>query len=178
MSILEILTYPDQRLKEVAHRVEAFDDSVKKLIADMLETLRQEEKNVGLAANQVGVLKRVIVINAPKSREDFDDRVEMALVNPEILFSEGSCVGEEGCLSFPGITTDVKRASHVIVRALDGEGKPVEIDAEGFLAIVFQHEIDHLDGKLIIDRVSRIKRDILKRRYKKIKQEMEEEAVL
>ncbi len=168
MAILEILKYPDPFLKTKASEVKSVDPSVKALIADMIETM-YHAKGIGLAAVQVGVDKRIIVLDVPD--ENVEERQKgkhlVALVNPRIIKTGGETKYEEGCLSVPGITADVVRASEVTVSAIDREGKPFEIEASGLFAIALQHEIDHLDGVLFIDRLSRLKREIVKRKLKK-----------
>ena len=163
MAVLEILTYPDERLRKKAAPVEVVDDEVKKLVDDMAETMYGD--GVGLAATQVGVMKRVIVIDVTYTDEKPDLTV---LINPEVVEKSGSCVSEEGCLSLPEVREDVERAEQVTVRALGREGDPVEISAEGFLATAIQHEMDHLEGLLLIDRVSSLKRQLLKRQLAEI----------
>lgn len=168
MSLLEILKYPDPFLSKRAEPVEEVTEEIQRLIDDMTDTM-YHARGIGLAAVQVGVGKRVIVIDIPSG--DDEERVKgknlLALINPEIRSSEGSTKFEEGCLSVPGVTADVIRADKVTVTALDRKGDPVKIDAEGLLAIALQHEIDHLDGTLFIDRLSRLKRDLIKRKLKK-----------
>lgn len=175
--ILEIIKYPDPFLKTHAARVESVDDSVRKLIDDMIETMYYA-RGIGLASVQVGDTRRVVVLDVPD--EDEKERAKgrnlMALVNPEIVSAEGETFYEEGCLSVPGVTADVERAARVKVKALDRDGKPFEIEAEGLLAIALQHELDHLNGVLFIDRLSRLKRELVKRRYKK-SLETEERAI-
>ena len=175
--ILEIVRYPDPFLKTHAEKVESVDDSVRKLIDDMVETMYYA-RGIGLASVQVGDPRRVVVLDVPD--EDEKERAKgknlMALVNPEIVYAEGETIYEEGCLSVPGITADVERAARVRVKALDRDGKPFEIEAEGLLAIALQHEIDHINGVLFIDRLSRLKRELVKRRYRK-SLETEERAI-
>ena len=175
--ILEIIKYPDPFLKTLAAKVETVDDSVKKLIDDMIETMYYA-RGIGLASVQVGDSRRVVVLDVPD--EDEKERTKgknlMALVNPEIVLAEGEHIYEEGCLSLPGVTADVERAARVMVRALDRDGKPIEIEAEGLLSIALQHEIDHLNGIVFIDRLSRLKRELVKRKYKK-SMETEERAI-
>ena len=175
--ILEIIRYPDPFLKTHASRVEAVDESVGKLIDDMVETMYYA-RGIGLASVQVGDTRRVVVLDVPD--EDEKDRTKgknlIALVNPEIVLVEGETTYEEGCLSLPGITADVDRAAKVKVQALDRDGNPFEIEAEGLLAIALQHEIDHLNGIIFIDRLSRLKRELVKRKYKK-SLETEERAI-
>jgi len=168
MNILEILKYPDPFLKTTASEVETVDESIKTLIDDMIETM-YHARGIGLAAVQVGVGKRVVVLDVPD--EDVEERQKgknlLALVNPRIVRAEGETKYEEGCLSVPGITADVVRASEVTVEALDRQGQPATIEATGLFAIALQHELDHLDGVLFIDRLSRLKKEIVKRKLKK-----------
>lgn len=168
MSFIEILKYPDPFLKTVSAPVDTVDAEVKKLISDMIDTM-YGARGIGLAAVQVGVAKRVIVLDVPGDSEEKREpgRNLIALVNPVITASEGTMVYEEGCLSVPGYTADVTRAEWVAIKALNSEGEPVELTAEGLPAIAIQHEIDHLDGTLFIDRISRLKRELIKRKIKK-----------
>lgn len=175
--ILNILKYPDPFLKTKAAPVERVDDGVRKLMDDMVETM-YAARGIGLASVQVGDPRRVVVLDIPD--ENDEERVKgknlLLLANPEIVSSEGEMVYEEGCLSLPGINADVERAAKVKVKALDRDGNPVEIDASGLLAIALQHEIDHINGILFIDRLSRLKRELVKRKYMKALQS-EERAV-
>ncbi len=148
-------------LRSKAKKISRIDRSVQKLLDDMLETMR-DAPGVGLAANQVGVLQRLLVV-------EVDDTVYQ-LVNPEILRADGEHIGEEGCLSMPGYYGDVKRAANVVVQGRTRNGKEVRVAAQGLLAIVFQHEIDHLDGKLFVDRL--VSLDSL--RYTRIPGELKE----
>lgn len=175
MALLEILKYPDPFLKTKAKPVTAVDDKIRSFIADMVETM-YHARGIGLAATQVGVDKRVVVLDVPDYREEGEkpaaegkDRGKnlIALINPEIIYASGSTTYEEGCLSVPGFTADVDRYSDVTVRALDRDGKNIEIKADGLFAIAVQHEIDHINGMLFIDRLSRLKREMLKRKIKK-----------
>ncbi|MFQ5736370.1 MAG: peptide deformylase [Thermodesulfobacteriota bacterium] len=168
MPFKTVLKYPDPFLKTKAEPVEEFDAGTEQLITDMIDTM-YAAKGIGLAAVQIGVARRVIVLDVPGDDEEKRERGDnlMALVNPEIVSSDGTMVYEEGCLSVPGFTADVTRAARVVVRALDRNGRPVEIRAEGLHAVALQHEIDHLDGILFIDRLSRLKREIIKRKIKK-----------
>ena len=144
--------------------VDAFDEDLQVLIDDMIETM-YDEPGVGLAAIQIGSDRSVIVYDVTQTE---GERKAEALINPEIVFREGTQLSEnEGCLSVPDFRADVKRNAHVRVEGLDRRGRPVEIDAEGFLAIVLQHEIDHLHGILFIDRISSLKREMYKRKRKK-----------
>ncbi len=166
MAILEILTYPDEVLKQVALPVETVDNDIKKLVDDMAETM-YAAPGVGLAANQVGVLKRVVTIDVEYSQSTPN---LIVLINPKIIERNGSCMSEEGCLSLPGVTEEVERAERVKVRALNREGTPFELEADGFLAAAIQHELDHLDGTVLIDRLSFLKRRMLSRDLVKRKQ--------
>jgi len=163
MAIRPILQYPDPLLKQVAEPVEAVTDELRILAADMAETM-YDAPGVGLAAPQIGILKRLIVIDcAPGEERDL-----IVAVNPEILESEGERFEEEGCLSVPGYWAGVHRKGYVRVRYSDLEGRTVERQAEGLLAVAFQHEIDHLDGILFVDHLSALKKGLFRKKYKKI----------
>ncbi|HPE03177.1 MAG TPA: peptide deformylase [Thauera sp.] len=151
MALLPILRYPDPRLHTVATPVARVDDEVRKLIADMAETM-YEAPGIGLAATQVDVHKRIVVIDVSEDKSGL-----MALINPEILERSGEQVCEEGCLSVPGIYEKVSRAERVKVRALNEKGEPFEFEADGLLAVCVQHEIDHLDGKVFVEYLSQLK---------------------
>jgi peptide deformylase len=167
MSIREIRTYPDPVLRNKTARVEKIDSSLERLIEDMVATMHAAP-GVGLAANQVGVALQLAVIDL-SSRENEDQRHPLlVIINPEVLSMEGSISEEEGCLSIPDYAEKVKRAARVKVRAQDRTGKVFEIEAEGLLAKALQHEIDHLNGLLFIDHLSPLKKNIFKRRYKKM----------
>ena len=161
--MLEIVTYPDPVLSTEAEQVGEVTDEIRDLMDRML-TLMYEAPGVGLAAPQVGISKRIIVLDASRSE---NARNPIKLVNPEIVHREGEVPSEEGCLSLPDFTADIKRNETVTVTGLNENGDEVTYDADGILAIIFQHEIDHLDGVLLIDRVSRLKRDIYRRKRKK-----------
>lgn len=164
MSIRELRYLGDPVLREKAAPVEAFSDEIRTLISDMFDTMYAEE-GVGLAAPQVGVGQRIIVVDPHE-----DDVEPFALVNPEIVhFSIELERGEEGCLSIPGLKEIVERSASVRVEALDGQGQPVSLEAEGLLARILQHEVDHLDGILFIDRVSALKRKMLLNRWQKVR---------
>ena len=150
MAVLEILTYPDSRLREVATPVTNVDDRVREIVDHMAETM-YAAPGVGLAAPQVGISLRIFVIDVAAEGEASRLRV---FINPEILEVRGKHVWREGCLSFPDVSEEVKRAEWVRVRALDREGTPFELEAEGLLAVAVQHETDHLNGVLMIDQVS------------------------
>ena len=166
MAIRKIFTYPERILRKKSTPVEAVDDDIRRLVDDMAETM-YAAPGVGLAANQVGVAKRVAVVDV--THPDGAPKLYV-LVNPEIIAREGEILWEEGCLSFPGIHVDVERASHVVVRALDRDGKPFELDADDFLAIAMQHEIDHLNGVTLADKVSFLKRKMWMRELVKARE--------
>lgn len=151
-------------LKQKAAPVENIDRELQRLIDDMLETM-YAAPGIGLAAPQVGVSKRVIVLDV--SRKEEERTPVIVLINPLITESGGEVESEEGCLSLPGYITAVKRAERVLVQGLDREGRPVEIEGEGLLCRALQHEIDHLNGTLLIDRISGIKREFFKKRFQK-----------
>ena len=161
MSRLEILHYPDPRLRRRAESVSVVDDDMRRLIDDMLETM-YDAPGIGLSAPQVNVAKRVITVDVSKDRS-----APLALVNPEIRWVDGEMETEEGCLSVPGVYELVKRPERVRVSALDRDGHSREIDAEGLLAVCIQHEIDHLDGRLFVDYLSRLKRQRIRRKAEK-----------
>jgi peptide deformylase len=169
--IREIVIWPDPILKQTANPVDAVDDGIRRLLDDMAETMYAAD-GVGLAAPQIAVLKRCIVIDT-SPRQDGQKLIH--LVNPEIVRLEGTTSYTEGCLSIPGEAEDVERAAKVWVRALDYSGKPFEIEADGLLAIALQHETDHLNGTLFVDHLSSLKRELIKKRMKRLKQERAEE---
>jgi peptide deformylase len=166
MALREIRKYPDPVLRQKTGRVETLDAALERLIDDMVETMHAAP-GVGLAANQVGVPLQVAVIDLSFREEKGQRHPLLVLINPEMISLEGSVTEEEGCLSLPEYTEMVKRASKVKVRAQDRAGKSFEMEAEGLLAKALQHEIDHLNGLLFVDRLSTLKKDIFKRRYKK-----------
>ena len=164
MAILEILKYPDPRLQRIARPVEKINGDIIQLVDDMLETM-YAAPGVGLAATQVGALHRILVLDLD---HDNPEKKPYKLINPAIVQSEGEIVWEEGCLSVVDFTAEVRRAARVQVVALDENENEIKIDAEGLLAVALQHEIDHLDGKLFIDRISRLKRDLYTRKRRKM----------
>ncbi len=181
MALRKILTYPDPFLRKKCARVEEIDDLVLGILDDMAETM-YAARGVGLAASQIGVDKRLVVVDiSPRyvgaDEEEEDKEVDgepeyegpglIELINPVITSSEGEIIAEEACLSIPGFTSDVRRKQRVVLEACDREGRLVEIEAEDLLARVFQHEIDHLDGVLFIDRLPRLKRELIKRKIEK-----------
>jgi peptide deformylase len=167
MAIRPILVYPDARLRERAQPVEKVDDSIRALVEDMAETM-YAAPGVGLAANQIGVLKRVFVIDIADESEPSDLKV---FINPEILDTSGTQAYQEGCLSFPDASEEIKRAERVRVRALNTNGELFELEAEGLLAVAIQHENDHLDGVLMIDKLGPLKRRRLGQKLKKAREE-------
>lgn len=161
MAKRDILQYPDPRLRTRAERVAHIDDDVQRLIDDLFETM-YEAPGIGLAATQVDVHRRVVVMDL--SEDGSEPRV---FINPELLERAGEDSAEEGCLSIPGVYDSVDRAERVRVRALDRDGEPFELEAEGLLARCIQHELDHLEGRLFIDYLSELKRKRLRRRFEK-----------
>lgn len=164
MSLLKILSYPDPRLRKRSVQVERMDKEIEKLLDDMIETM-YKAPGVGLAAPQVGINLRVIVIDVSVKQEGTPGLIQ--LINPEIVSSEAKQVEEEGCLSITGFSSEVRRKATVKVQGLDRSGKLIEIEGSGLLARAFQHEIDHIDGILYIDRLSRLKRELLRKKIEK-----------
>jgi peptide deformylase len=163
MAILPIRIYPDPVLLHEAREVADINGDLQYFIDDMAATM-YHAPGLGLAANQVGDLRRVIVFDVAQRDGSPELRV---MINPRIIACEGEIVHNEGCLSIPDYSAEVKRCSKICVAGFDREGKPMEIEAEGLLAVVLQHEIDHLNGRLFIDRISRLKRGIYLRKIKK-----------
>jgi peptide deformylase len=161
MTKLVILEYPDPRLRKKAAAVAAVDDALRQFIDDLLETM-YAHNGVGLAATQVDVHKRVIVLDVSEGRDQ-----PLVLINPEIMSKEGEGPVEEGCLSLPGIYDKLSRATRIRVRALGPDGQPFEMDADGLLGVCIQHEMDHLEGKLFVDYLSELKRTLIRRRLEK-----------
>jgi peptide deformylase len=169
MGVREILKYPHPTLKRRCEEVDQFDDDLRALVRDMVETM-YSSNGIGLAACQVGVPRRVVVLDvSPMDPE----RSLVVLINPEITAGEGEVDFEEGCLSVPECTEKIKRSEKVWVRGCSLDGKEVEVAGEGILAVALQHEIDHLNGILILDRISRLKREIYRSRLKKEKRKEE-----
>ena len=165
MARLQILEYPDPRLRTKAKPVEVFDEALATLAADMLETM-YAAPGVGLAATQVDQHKRLIVMDVSEDRQ-----TPMVFCNPEILSAEGSGVTEEGCLSVPGIFDEVKRAARIRARAQDVTGKTFEVDLDALAAVCLQHEMDHLEGKLFVDYLSDLKRERIRKKLEKDRKE-------
>lgn len=166
MAKLEILEFPDPRLRTVAKPVEKVDDELRKLIDDMFETM-YAAPGIGLAATQVNVHKRLLVMDLSEEHNE-----PMVFINPQITpLTDELAPYEEGCLSVPGFYEKVKRAARVRINALDRDGNAFEVEADELLATCIQHEIDHLDGKLFVDYVSRLKRDRIKKKLEKIQRQ-------
>lgn len=167
MADMKIYTYPDPVLKTPAEPIHDINGDLQSVIDRMIETMYLAP-GIGLAANQVGILKRVIVFDGSPGKEEHDPHV---LINPEIVAGEGSVKWDEACLSVPDYTADVIRKLRVQVKGLDRHGNPRDLEAEDLLAVCLQHEIDHLDGVLFIDRISSLKRALYKKKLKKKKKE-------
>lgn len=163
MAIREILEYPDPRLREVAKPVPRVTKEIRELVEDMAETM-YAAPGVGLAAPQIGVGLRIFVIDIASEDEPSDLR---AFINPEIVATDGTQTWNEGCLSFPGVSEEIKRAESVRVRALGVDGKAFELEADGLLAVAIQHENDHLNGVLMIDKLSALKKRMMGRKLAK-----------
>jgi len=166
MAILPILKFPDPLLKERSAPVAGVDDGVSSVIDDLLETMRASPGAVGIAAPQVGILKRIVVVDVSAHRRGGQEENHglLVLVNPEILARGGKQLVREGCMSVPDYTANVQRAQWVLVDAVDREGKQVILEAIGFEAVAIQHEMDHLDGILFLDRVVSVKTDLFRRK--------------
>jgi len=164
MALLEIKTYPEKVLKQKASPVVDIDGKLQRLIDDIVETM-YAAPGIGLAAPQVGISKQLMVIDVSLREEE--RRPLIVLINPQITHSEGQMESEEGCLSLPGYITQIKRSERIEVCGLDRTGKQVKIEGEGLLSRALQHEIDHLNGTLLIDRISSIKREFFKKKFSK-----------
>ncbi len=165
MAILQILHYPDERLHTIAKPVAAVDGRIRQLVDDMAQTM-YAAPGIGLAATQVDVHERVIVIDISETHDQL-----LVLINPEIIRAEGTEEREEGCLSVPGIYDRVTRAERITVRALDRDGKSFTLDADGLLAVCIQHEMDHLQGKVFVEYLSRLKQNRIRQKLKKRERE-------
>jgi len=163
MAVLEIVTYPNPVLNRRAEEVEKVDGTIRKLISDMVDTM-YANGGIGLAAPQVGVSKRVVIVDV---RLYEPSSSLMKIVNPEVVAEGEEVIHEEGCLSVPECVEGIKRKTWIKVRGLNERGRKIEVEGEGMLAIALQHEIDHLNGKVILDRISRVKRDLYKKRLQK-----------
>ena len=174
MAVLEIRKYPEKILKQKTTPIQTIDGITQQLIDDMIETMHSA-RGVGLAANQVGISQKLCVLDL-SLRENQAPLI--VLINPFIVERDGIVEAEEGCLSIPGYLTSVKRAEKVFIKGVNREGKDIAMEAEGLLARALQHELDHLEGLLFIDRMSPIKREFFKRRYKKQLKEANIRAVM
>lgn len=164
MAVLEVLTYPNPTLKKVSEPVNAIDDDARRLIADLLETLDSHPGCVGIASPQTGNLKRIIVVDASRNRKPVPNQGRMVLINPLIEWTEGEALAREGCLSLPDFTANVRRAAKIRCRATIADGSEIVIESVDFEARVIQHEYDHLDGLLFLDRVASLKTDVFRRK--------------
>lgn len=170
MAIMHVLRYPDQRLRTQAVPVVTVDDNLRTVIDNMFETMYHSQ-GVGLAATQVDIHQRLFIADCGTEQKE-----PLVFINPEIIEQEGLFENEEGCLSFPGVYASVERAGTVKVKALDRNGEPFEMEADGLLAICIQHEIDHLNGKLFVDYLSPLKRDRIRKKLEKEARFAEREA--
>lgn len=182
MAVRPIRIWPDPALSTRTSPVEVFDKGTEQLVADLFETM-YAESGIGLAANQVGVLRQVLVVDLDKNKQAAKDEAvqeeltswlyegPLAIINPTITFSEGTIVWDEGCLSVPGITDSVKRKEHIIVEAQNAQGEPIKIEARGLYAVCIQHEMDHLAGKVFVEYLSKLKRDVIRRKMVRLKAE-------
>jgi len=161
MAILDVLRFPDERLRTIAKKIEKVDKSITTLISDMFDTMR-DENGIGLAATQVDMHKRLVVIDVTENHD-----APMVFINPEITHKEGETISEEGCLSVPNNYAQVERAEKITVSALDKTGEPFTLNADGLLAICIQHELDHLKGILFVDYLSPLKRQRIKTKLEK-----------
>jgi len=167
--IRDVVIYPDKRLKQVSSEVNEFNEDLHTLLDDMFDTM-VNKKGVGLAAIQIGVPKRVLIVNLPE--DDSEDAVikkeeTLEIINPVFTTMEGQCKNQEGCLSVPGFFEDVERAKHIVMEYQDRFGEPKVIDSDAFLAIALQHEMDHLDGKVFVEKLSILKRKKFEKEWKK-----------
>jgi peptide deformylase len=165
MAILDVLQFPDPRLRRKSEPIEKITDELRQLAADMLETM-YDEPGIGLAAPQVGAAVRMVVVDTEWAEEGAE-RKGIVLVNPEIRAREGQILWNEGCLSVPDYIAEVERAERVVLHALDLDGRKIVEEAAGLRAVCFQHEVDHLDGVLFIDHISRLKRELYVQKRKK-----------
>lgn len=161
MNLLDILQYPDKALRKTADPIENVDGELDALVGDMFTTM-YEAPGIGLAATQIDVHRRLVVMDVSEENDQ-----PLTLVNPEILLAEGEIEMQEGCLSIPGIYENIKRSSDIKISAVDRQGNPFELEADGLLAVCIQHEIDHLDGKLFVDYLSPLKRDRIRKKMLK-----------
>jgi peptide deformylase len=162
MAILEILEYPDKRLRTIAKPVTEVTDNIRKIVDDMFDTM-YEAPGIGLAASQVNVHQRIVTMDLSEDKSE-----PLVFINPEVTVLDGELESmQEGCLSVPGFYEDVTRIEHCLVKALDRNGKPFELEARGLLAVCIQHDLDHLEGKLMVDYLSPLKRNRIKSKLEK-----------
>ncbi len=161
MAVLTVLHFPDERLRTVASPVEQINDEVRKIVNDMFETM-YAEKGIGLAATQVNIHRQIVVMDL--AEQGNEPRV---FINPRIVAHDGEQSYDEGCLSVPGSYASIERAAHIVVEALDADGQPFRLEAEGLLAVCIQHELDHLQGKLFVDYLSPLKRQRIRQKLEK-----------
>lgn len=164
MAVLDILRYPDERLKQEAAPVAVFDEALRGFVADLEQTMRAGPGGVGIAAPQVGRFERIVIVDCSVTRKPVPNHGRLVLINPEISQWEGMAVGREGCMSVPDYTGNVIRAESIHLHALDEHGEPHEYDFEGFEARAVQHECDHLDGLLFLDRLVSRRNDLFRRK--------------
>jgi len=167
--VRDIVIYPDKRLKLISQEVKEFDSELHSLLEDMYDTMLSK-RGVGLASIQIGVAKRVLIINLPDENDDDALPVKsetLEIINPIFIKKEGSCKHQEGCLSIPGVYEDIERAEHIVLEYQNRYGERKTIEDNDFLAIAIQHEIDHLDGKVFIEKLSFIKRKKFEKEWKK-----------
>lgn len=164
MAVLDILTYPDERLKRAAEPVEAFDEELRAFVADLEQTMRAGPGGVGIAATQVDRLQRIVIVDCSVTRKPVPNHGRLVLINPEVTQWEGMDVGREGCMSVPDYTGNVIRAERITLEAQDEHGQTHQYGFEGFEARAVQHEIDHLDGLLFLDRLVSRRNDLFRRK--------------
>jgi peptide deformylase len=165
MAVQTILRYPHPILKKVAHTVDILDESINGLVADLIDTMREGPGSVGVAAPQIGVSLRVCVVDVSGSRHGKENNHGLlALINPEIVEREGAAIMREGCMSVPDYTGDVERATRIVLRYRDFQGENQSLEATGFEAVAIQHEMDHLDGILFLDRITSLKTGLFRRK--------------
>lgn len=168
MAVKDVLLYPDSRLKEACALIDSFDDSARQLLQDLVDTMIDAGHSVGIAAPQIGVVRRAVVVDVSHSKlgKKQNNHGLLQMINPEIIEKEGTQIVREGCMSVPDYTGNVSRAERIVVQFLNQNGELQVIPAEGFEAIAIQHELDHLDGLLFLDRVSSLKSDLFRRKHK------------
>jgi len=165
MAVQKILLYPHPVLKKMARLVAAIDDEIRQLVDDLIDTMRAGPGSVGVAAPQIGASLRVCVVDVSNSKLGRENNHGLlVLVNPEIVATEGAAIMREGCMSVPDYTGEVERATGIMLRYLDGDGVPQEIEASGYEAVAIQHEMDHLDGVLFLDRIVSLKTGLFRRK--------------